>query len=386
MEKGKHEDNYRENIRYFDYAATCFMPKRVIDKWVEVNQRCGVSIGRGNSILTQMAEQYLWEAENELFSFFGISNDYEMVYSKNVTESINIIALAMNKMLKPLDIILVAPYEHHSNYLPWKRLAAETGALFFETPVDENGALDLNYIRKYKDRIKVFALSSVSNSFGYYINVQTVLDCLSKDTVVVVDESQLVGHGKIYTDERVTVHFLASHKMYGPKNVAGFFAKKSFLEKTEPVFLGGGMVERVGYKTEWKEGRSKFLAGTLDISTISAWAEACRFLHDITFEAIEKQEKEYMDLIMASINKGQNIIVGDRRRCCSHIISFYNEQIHAHDVNELFNRNGIIIRTGNLCAQNAIRKVNNIAMNRISLGIGLTDNDVEFLCKLLEKM
>lgn len=374
----------REKIHYFDFSATCFMPRCVIDKWVEVNEVCGVSIGRGNSSLTKKAEEYLNDAEDEFFDFFGVSQDYEMVYAKNVTEAINVVSLSVKKLFAPLDIIMVAPYEHHSNYLPWKRLATDTGALFFEIPIDENGDVDLKFIEKYKNRVKLIALSSVSNSFGYTLDVKAILDCLSTDTVVVVDESQLVGHDKIYVDDRVTVHLLASHKMYGPKNIAGFYAKKSFLEMIDPVFLGGGMVERVGYVSEWKSGRDKFVAGTLDISLISAWAEACRYLKRLSFESIKKQEKIYMERISASLKKSGNIVVGNREKCCDYIITFYNEKIHAHDINDLFCKNGIIIRSGNLCAQNAIRKLNNNAVNRISLGIGVDERDVDCLCELLE--
>lgn len=375
-----------EKIHYFDFSATCFMPRCVIDKWVEVNEVCGVSIGRGNSILTRKAEDYLREAEDTFYDFFGVSQDYEMVYTKNVTEAINVVSLSIKKMFAPLDIILVAPYEHHSNYLPWKRLATDTGALFLEIPIDENGDIDIDFIKKYKDRIRLVAFSSISNSFGYALEVKSILDCLLEDTIVVVDESQLVGHEKIYVDDRVTVHFLASHKMYGPKNIAGFYAKKSFLDIMEPVFLGGGMVERVGYVSEWKSRREKFLAGTLDVSLISGWAEACKYLKKLSFEAIKSQEKKYMERISASLKKSSNVVVGNREKCCDYIITFYNEKIHAHDINDLFCKKGIVIRSGNLCAQNAIRKLNNNAVNRISLGIGIDERDVDCLCELLEEL
>ena len=301
------------NIHYFDYAATTFMPKRVMDKWYEINCNAGVFIGRGNSILAQKAEKELIDAEDYFHEFFGLPEEYCFIYSKNVTESINILALSLAKQISKLDIILIGPYEHHSNYLPWKHLAQQTGALFCEIPTDLNGNPDYSYIERNRDRIKVLSLSCVSNSFGYCIDVNRICDLIGEKTLLFIDQSQVTAHRSIISNEKISAHFISSHKMYGPKNIAFTAVKKDLLARLDPVLLGGGMVETVGFKDTWLNDRRKFLAGTMDIGLIGAWAEACRFITDISYTSIQKSDCFYSQKIKGILKDHgfDSIAIGD---------------------------------------------------------------------------
>ncbi len=371
-------------LHYFDYAATTFMSKEVMDKWIEVNSLSGVSLGRGNSILTKKASSYFDESNKRILDFFNLSKNYYNIYAKNVTEAINLIALGLDNYLKPLDIIVVGPFEHHSNYLPWKYLAKRTGALFFEIPLDKKGNVDYDYLNRYKDRIKIVSVSSVSNSFGFKLDINKICKRINDNTLLLVDESQIVAHEKINTNKRVGIHFLPSHKMYGPKGIAASAVRKDLINIINPSILGGGMVDNVSYEDTWLDNERKFMSGTFDVSLVSAWAEACSFLNKNDYLNQNKTNEYYKKIIKTL--KDNNYIIISNKDCAKYIISFIHPSIHAHDINEYLSEKNIIIRSGNLCSQNAIRKIETNAINRISLGIDTTDEDVEALCEELRRL
>lgn len=390
----KNNDNFKSviptlkdtNIHYFDYAATTFMPEQVMDKWREINCNSGVFISRGNSSLTQKAELELFNAEECFHKFFNLSDEYDFIYSKNVTESINVLALSLMDLVHTPDIILVGPYEHHSNYLPWKHLAKKTGALFCEMPVDIFGNPDYSFIEKNKKRIKILSLSCVSNSFGYLFDIEKVCNIIDENTLLFIDQSQVTAHMPMITNKKISAHFIASHKMYGPKNIASIAIKKELLDKLPPIFLGGGMVETVGFKDTWLNDRRKFLAGTMDIGLIGAWAEACKFISDISYSKIQQINKKHSQEILEILKKYNFNHVCIDNQCVDYVISFTHNDIHAHDINDFFAKNNVVIRSGNLCSQNALRKIKSYAINRISLGIGVDSQDIQKLDEVIGEM
>ena len=374
----------KNNIRYFDYSATTFMSQNVIDEWIKVNTECGISIGRGSSFLSKKADKIFKESTDRLLSFFGLKDKYLNLYFKNVTEAINIVAMGLEHLLKPLDIILVGPFEHHSNYLPWKYIAKKTGALFFEIPVDSNYELDYSFIERYKDKIKILSVSSVSNAFGYKLNIDKICKLIDKDTLFLVDDSQLVAHEKINTNNKIAVHFLPSHKMYGPKNIAASAVRKDIINVIKPVILGGGMVDNVSFEDSWLKDEKKFLSGTIDISLIAAWAGATTFLEKNNY-LDDTNTKKFNKMIIDTLNEcGYQVI--SNNKCVPYVISFVHPKIHAHDVSEYLSNKNIVIRSGNLCSQNTIRKIETNAINRISLGIDTTLDDVKELCSELKQI
>ena len=376
----------KTGVHYFDYSATTFMPQSVMDKWMELNSECGVFIGRGCSKLTKKATKVLDESEQCFRSFYDLSEEYTYIYSKNVTESINIMALSLSNLIKPLDMIVIGPYEHHSNYLPWRALAQKTGALFCEIPIKENGYPDYSYINQYEKRIKVLSVSAVSNSFGYKMDIDKICSMLSENTLFFVDESQVTAHSKICNNERITGHFLSSHKMYGPKNIAMTAIKKRIIQELSPVLLGGGMVDVLGYNMTYPENRTKFMAGTMDVALIGAWAEACRFIDRIGYTDIQRKEKLYSEILSCKLTDMGYIKIEVKGECVDSIISVVHSEIHAHDISDMLALRNIVVRSGHLCSQNAIRRIGQKAITRISLGLGVVDEDINVLLSAMEEL
>ena len=373
-------------IAYFDYAATAVMPNRVIEKWVEYQKNVTVFYGKGNHVLAKEAAEIFADAETVLYDHFGVAEEYELIYGKNTTELINLMALSLQNQILPLDYILIGPYEHHSNLLPWKYLAKKTQAIFLEMPLTEEGDIDYGYLESIRDLVKVVAFSSISNTTAYRMDIPKICEIFDRAHVF-VDESQQIAHQKIEQNRNITGYMLTSHKMYGPKNIAGAFIRRSFLEQIDPVLLGGGMVNAIGFEDTWGDGKHKFEAGTLDIGLIAAWAEACRFVREIGYDTIEAFESFCYHTVRSALKAGSGIrILGEEEHCSKSLLSFVCEQHHAHDVEYFFDQNNVIIRSGNLCAQPSIRKLGETAVNRISFGLGISNEDINRLCNLIGEL
>lgn len=374
-----------KDIIYFDYAATTFMPQQVIQKWEDYHNEIGIFYGKGNNVLAEQAADSMKNAENVIHRHFDIDYNYEFVYGKNTTEVINVIALGMDEIVKPMDYILVGPYEHHSNLLPWKYLAKKKGAVFLEMPLKSNGDIDWDYLQMIKDNIKIVSFSSVSNTNGYKVDVDKICEILKK-SYIFVDESQQTAHDKIKTNPYIAGYFMTSHKMYGPKNIAGALVSKNLLEKLSPVLLGGGMVNAIGFEDTWGDYKHKFEAGTLDIGLICAWAEACRFMDSIGFDYIKELEKYCYTKVSEVLEACDNIHIIDNHNGADSLVSFVSKEIHAHDIEYMLAKKNIIIRSGNLCAQPSVRKFGELAVNRISFGLGVSENALNQLCAALKEI
>ncbi len=374
-------------FHYFDYAATTFMPNGVIKTWENYHNQIGVFTGKGNNHISMKAEEFLNRSEEIHRSFFDISSEYQMIYGKNTTEIINLVSKGLEENVEPLDMIIVGPYEHHSNYLPWKYLAKKASATFVELPINADGDVDYEFIKRNSSRIKIISISSVSNVFGFKVDVKKVCEFADDKTLIFVDESQNVAHSKIYRNNKISGYFLSSHKMYGPKNIAGSYLKSSVIPLINPIILGGGMVEKVGSQDDWENGRNKFFAGTLDIGLIGSWGESCNFINQIGIDIIHKKEKALSEYILNILRGNPSFnIIRDNKNCSSSIISFTCEKYHAHDIERILASRDIIIRSGNMCSQNSIRKINNNAICRISLGVGISEENLETLERTLKEI
>ena len=371
------------DCHYFDYAATCFMPKNVINAWVNFQQFVGVSTDRGRSGLSREAENARQKSLDRLRQFFTVQDSFQWLFGKNVTEVINVAAMALEHTIEPMDYIVVGPFEHHSNYLPWRYLSKRSDAVFMELPTDRNGTVDLEYLELIADHICVFSYSSVSNSTGYELDIEAVLKRLPEKTIVCCDASQEVAHRRLRVPSRVDVLFLPSHKMYGPKGIAAAAISPRVAEQMQPVFLGGGMVQTVGLDDTWAPGFKRFAAGTQDVGLLCAWAAAAEFIEQLGFASIDQFESEIYGILAGKLAElGMHLILPERHE--HSILSFSHPALHAHDVDHLLSERDVVIRSGNLCAQNSVRKLPYDAINRISLGVGIDMQDITALTAALE--
>lgn len=238
---------FRRNpeLVYLDYAATTFMPDRVMEAWNEYQSNVGVSIGRGNHPLSIKAAEIFDSSGRTILDYFNAGDSYDISYTKNATESANLLADAFGSCLGAGDIVLMSPYEHHSNILPWKRAADERGACIVMFPVREDGSLQYDFAYKLDlKRVKAVSVTMVSNVTSYLTDMERIKQIAEDSGAYVIwDISQAAGHMPIDCEGLgADAYFMSAHKMYGPKNIGGVLIRKERLEELPPFLLGGGMV------------------------------------------------------------------------------------------------------------------------------------------------
>lgn len=377
-----------QNIIYLDYAATTFMPDQVIDCWVEYQKTVGMGCNRGDGLLSEIAHQEYNMAKAKILTFFDASKDYDLVLGKNATECLNLLAYSLRKIVFPGDIILMGPYEHHSNILPWEDIAKKTGACLVQLPLAEAGNINYNFIDSIdKNRIKVVSMSAVSNVNCHVVDMNWFKNLIAEcKAFSILDVSQAVGHRKLFFDEiGADAYVMSAHKMYGPKNIGAAVVKKEKLEFMEPLILGGGMVwNSLGGNPKWHMGARKFEAGTFDVGLVKAWAEACKYLSDIGMEKVSQSDQRIWEYAKNRLKKDHFVIIpgGD---LCSSIISFCVNKLHPHDVARVAAKHNFEIRTGHMCAQGALNNLGFPSICRLSWGIGSDVEEVKSFIDLLEE-
>lgn len=377
-------------LLYFDNAATTFLPKRVIEAWIRFHECCGGSPDRGQHSVARQATERREQARNIVKQFLGVGRAAELVFCSSATAALNMAAYGLSTMVEPGDVILVSELEHHSNFLPWQRLAKITGALFEVIPCQRDGSLDLAILDRLSDvRVKVVAVTHTSNVTGARPDVQALVAAVrSCGAVVVLDAAQAVGHERVDFDKLgVDLMAVSAHKMYAPKGIGGLVGRGDVLARFEPIILGGGAVRTVGLdRFVTSEVPRGLEPGTQDAAAAVAWAAACRWLDCLGVEQVAKHER----LLGQQLRAGLSLIPGlvmlpSGESQCGSITSFVLQGVHSHDLDHRLSARGVAIRTGNMCAQPLLRSLGYYSVNRVSFGVYNTHTEVDrFLDTLAE--
>ncbi|WP_462410640.1 aminotransferase class V-fold PLP-dependent enzyme [Neobacillus sp. Marseille-QA0830] len=379
------------NLVYFDYAATTFMPDSVVDAWVKYQTEIGLSANRNRSWLGVTALDYLEQSRTRVGEFFQAGPDYELIFTKNATESLNIAAKGFSSQLAEGDIILLSSLEHHSNLLPWQKVAEETGAIIVQLPLKEDGGLEYELLGSLSGKnVKVVSMSLISNVTGHQLDYQRIKAFADQEKApLILDISQAAAHQQISLSEyQADAYALSAHKMYGPKSIGGLFLKKKWVPQLEPFMYGGGMVWSAGgHKKEWADGHQKFEAGTFDVGLAYAWSKACDFIEEIGSASIEARNASiYRSLTTALEDLDTLELVPNGAEHSHALVSFDFHKLHSHDLEAELSRRNILIRTGHMCSQNTLRELNKVSLNRLSWGIGVTDEDVDYFIHILREL
>lgn len=383
--------NNDPDITYLDYSATTFMPDTVRDAWLKYHSTISISANRNRSWLGMKAIDYLDSSRFKISEFFNADDSYDLIFTKNATESLNIVANGFGMLLTEGDIILLSSLEHHSNMLPWSKIAKEKGAIIVSIPLNEDGNLDYEILNSLKGKnVKLVSISLVSNVTGHQIDYKRIKEFVDEEQAYcILDISQAVAHQAVdLTEYDADAYALSAHKMYGPKNIGGLFIKKNHMEEIEPYMYGGGMVwNSGGSKKEWAEGHQKFEAGTFDVGLAYAWSKACEFIEEIRFENIEKINSSIYERISGELSNIKNIeIIKNGNIYAKSLLTFEHKKLHSHDLESELSKRNIIIRTGHMCSQNMLRELNKVSLNRVSWGIGITNKDIETFINAIKEL
>ena len=378
-----------EKLVYLDNGATTQKPQRVIDALSEFYLTKNANPMRGLYDLSIQATDSYEEARQKVASFINAGEPSEIIFTRNASESLNLAANIYGSTLKEGDEVLVSTSEHHSNFLPWKKVCERQGATVRFLDCTREGVISPEALKEaLTPNTKLFTVACISNVFGRINPVKEFASiCHENGTLICVDAAQSVAH--IPTDVRdwdVDLLAFSGHKMYGPMGIGVLYGKKALLEKLPPFLEGGEMIDYVSKeKTIYTEVPHKFEAGTVSAADAYALGAAIDFLNEVGFDTIEKRERELTKYALDGMKKIEGVSIVGAQDAEGHdgILTFTVQDVHPHDVASIFAAAGICIRAGHHCAQPLHILLGIPSTVRVSIAVYNTKEDIDAFLKVL---
>jgi cysteine desulfurase/selenocysteine lyase len=379
-------------VVYLDNAATAQTPEPVVETIADYYRTTNANVHRGLHQLSQEASIAYEDAHDRVAEFIGASGEREeIVFTKNTTESMNVVAYAWGlNELGPDDEIVLTEMEHHASLVTWQQIAKKTGATCRYIRVDEDGHLDMDHAQELiTDDTAMVSVVHVSNTLGTVNPVSQLADIAhDHGAYIFVDGAQSVPNRPVDV-EAIDADFFAfsGHKMCGPTGIGVLYGKKHLLEEMEPYLYGGMMIKKVTFEdSTWNDLPWKFEAGTPVICQGIALAEACDYLDDIGMERIERHEQRLADYAMDRLAEQDDVEVygpsaGQER---GGLVSFNLDTVHAHDLSSILNDSAVAIRAGDHCTQPLHDKLGVAASARASFYIYNTREEIDKLVEAVD--
>lgn len=375
---------------YFDNAASSQKPNQVVESLVRYYQQSHANVHRGVHYLSQKATDQFEAVRRQAQAFINAEHDHEIIFTRGVTESINLVASSFGKTyIEEGDEILISGLEHHSNIVPWQMLCQEWGAVLKVIPVDDQGELVMSaFDVLLSSRTKLVAVNHVSNTLGTVNPIKEIIEKAHKvGAAVLIDGAQSAPHLKVdVQDLDADFYCISSHKMYGPTGIGVLYGKTQWLDEMVPYHGGGEMIETVTFEeTTYNTLPFKFEAGTPNIADTIAFGEAINFINRIGIDEIAHWEKELHNYAVDLMMGIENIrFVGTAEEKAG-VISFLVGDIHPYDIGALLDQQGIAVRTGHHCTQPLMQRFEIPGTVRASFAVYNTKSEVERFVHALKR-
>lgn len=381
-----------KNIAYLDSGATTQKPKQVIEAIKKFYETSNANPHRGAYGLSIEATEIYESTRTKIAKFINAKHREEIIFSKNATESLNLIAYSYGMdNLKKDDEVVISIMEHHSNLVPWQKVTKVTNSKLKYMYINENYELsDEEIENKITDRTKIVGITHISNVLGTINNVKKIIEYAhKKGAIVIVDASQSIPHMKIDVQD-LDADFLvfSGHKMLAPLGVGVLYGKKELLEKMTPFIMGGDMIEYVYEQdTTFAELPNKFEAGTQNVEGVVGLGAAIDYIESIGYDKIQEIEKEVVLYAKQELSKLDylTLYMTSNEDKHSSVISFNINGVHPHDVASILDSVGVCVRSGNHCAQPLMRFLGIDSTCRASFYLYNTKEDVDSLVNGLNK-
>jgi cysteine desulfurase/selenocysteine lyase len=380
------EGNGGKPWAFLDSAASSQKPRQVLDAMREYYEHSYANVHRGVYTLAERATAGFEGAREKVRAFVNAETTREIVFTRQATEAINLIAYAWGlNNLGPGDVVIVTELEHHSNFVPWQYIAKRTGATFRMVPLTDDGELQLDAFDELarEGSPKVVATNFVSNSLGT-INDVAKISAWAHDhgAIYVCDAAQAAPHVPIDV-QAIGADFLAfsGHKMLGPSGVGVLWGRKNLLEAMEPFNTGGHMIRRVRFdETTWGELPHKFEAGTSPLAEAVGLGAAIDYLNELGLDAVGAHEHELTAYALERLSEIDGVtLYGPPPERRAGIVSFNVGDIHPHDVAQVLDIDGVAIRAGHHCCQPLMGKLGVAATNRASFYVYTVPDEIDRL-------
>ena len=379
-------------ITYLDSGATTQKPIQVIKAVEEFYQKYNANPHRGAYSLSVEATEQYENTRTKIAKFINAKHREEIIFSKNATESLNLIAYSYGlDNLKKDDEVVISIMEHHSNLVPWQKMTKQTGSKLNYMYINENFELtDEEIESKITDRTKIVGITHVSNVLGTINNVKKIIKYAhKKGAIVIVDASQSIPHMKIDVQD-LDADFLvfSGHKMLAPLGIGVLYGKREILNKMTPFLMGGDMIEYVyEQETTFAPLPNKFEAGTQNVEGVIGLGAAIDYIENLGYDKIQEIENEVTSYARQELSKLEylTLYTTPNEENHSSVISFNIKGVHPHDVASILDSEGVCVRSGNHCAQPLMRFLGIDSTCRASFYIYNTKDDVDKLVKALNK-
>lgn len=381
-----------ENITYLDSGATTQKPIQVIKAVEEFYQKYNANPHRGAYSLSVEATEQYENTRTKIAKFINAKHREEIIFSKNATESLNLIAYSYGlDNLKKDDEVVISIMEHHSNLVPWQKMTKQTGSKLKYMYINENFEItDEEIESKITDKTKIVGITHVSNVLGTINNLKKIIKYAhKKGAVVIVDASQSIPHMKIDVQD-LDADFLvfSGHKMLAPLGIGVLYGKREILNKMTPFLMGGDMIEYVyEQETTFAPLPNKFEAGTQNVEGVIGLGAAIDYIENLGYDKIQEIEHEVISYARQELSKLDYLTLYTTANEENHssVISFNIKGVHPHDVASILDSEGVCVRSGNHCAQPLMRFLGIDSTCRASFYIYNTKEDVDKLVKALDK-
>ena len=379
-------------MAYLDNGATTQKPKQVLEKVEKFYENENANPHRGAYALSIEATEVYENTRKKIAEFINAKNPEEIIFSKNATESLNLLAYSYGfDNLKENDEVVLSIMEHHSNIVPWQYVTKKTKSKLKYMYINDNFEISKEEIEeKITDKTKIVGITHISNVLGTINPVKDIIKYAhKKGAIVILDASQSIPHFKVdVQDLNADFVVFSGHKMLAPLGIGVLYGKKELLQKMNPFLMGGDMIEYVyEQETTFAPLPNKFEAGTQNVEGVVGLGAAIDYINEIGYENIEKEEKELTEYARKELEKLDflDLYLTPNKENHSSVFSFNIKGIHPHDVASILDTEGVYVRSGNHCAQPLLRYLGIDSTCRASLYFYNTKEEIDKLVKALIK-
>ena len=372
------------SIAYLDNAATAQRPQCVIDAESDFYLRHNANPMRGLYELSIEATDIYENARETVRKFIGAASTEEVVFTRNTTESLNLVAYSYGLThVKAGDEVLVSIMEHHSDLLPWQMVCRQTGAKLRFIDCEPDGSVDLNKVDELiTDKTKIVAMTQVSNVLGRQYPVREVAKLAhAKGAVMVVDGAQSTPHMPVNVQELGADFFAFSgHKVFGPMGIGVLYGRRDLLDAMPPFLSGGEMIESVTRESAvYAELPHKFEAGTVNAAGAAGLKAALDYVSSIGFDELMRREHALTERAFNAVRNIPHVQVlgSDKAEEHTGIVTFVVDGVHPHDISEILSSDGIAVRAGHHCAQPLLKHLGHLSTTRASLAFYNTEDEID---------
>jgi cysteine desulfurase/selenocysteine lyase len=374
---------------YFDNGATTQKPQSVIDAEANYYANENSNVHRGVHFLSGLATDKFEATRNTVQAFIGAKHNYEIIFTKGTTDSINLVANGFRTLLKKGDEIIISELEHHSNIVPWQMCCEQSGATLKVIPLLDNGSLDMDTFNNLlSENTKLVAVSHISNALGTINNIETIIEKAHNfGAKVMIDGAQAASHVALNMQElNADFYCFSAHKMYGPTGVGVLYGKEAALNALPPYQGGGEMIKEVSFeKTTYACLPHKFEAGTPNIAGVIAFKAAIDFITALGVKNIAKYEDELLQYATTEVLKIEGLKIYGTATHKSAIISFNIDNLHPYDIGMIVDKMGVAIRTGHHCTQPIMKRFNIPGTARMSFAAYNTKAEIDIAINAIKK-